>query len=72
MEGLLRLKAKSWMEPMDHQNIDEHLVTVSMANGDVTVIERAPINPVVYLEPPILWLSGSLGMVIIGNFKKKF
>ena len=63
-EGLLRLKAKSWMEPLDHQNIDEHLVTVTMASGETTLIERAPINPIVYLEPPVLWLSGSLGLVM--------
>ena len=48
---------------MDHQNIDEHLVTVAMANGDATLIERAPINPIVYLEPPVLWLFGALGLV---------
>ena len=60
-EGLLRLKAKSWMDPMDHQDISAHLVTVSMAVGDSFVIERAPINPIVYLEPPLLWLSGPLG-----------
>ena len=48
---------------MDHQGIDEHLVTVAMINGENTIIERAPINPIVYLEPPVLWLSGSLGMV---------
>ena len=48
---------------MDHQDISEHLVMVAMTNGDDMVIERAPINPIVYLEPPILWLSGPLGMV---------
>ena len=48
---------------MDHQSIDEHLVTVAMVDGDTTIIERAPINPIVYLEPPALWLSGSLGVV---------
>ena len=65
----MRLKAKSWMEPMDHQDISEHLVTVAMTNGDDMVIERAPINPIVYLEPPILWLSGPLGMVHVLYFR---
>ena len=49
---------------MDHQSIDEHLVTVAMVTGETTVIERAPINPIVYLEPPVLWLSGSLGPIL--------
>ena len=59
--GLLRLKAKSWMDPMDHQDISAHLVTTAMVNGEHITIERAPINPVVYLEPPTVWLSGPLG-----------
>ena len=49
------------MEPRDHQDISEHLVTVSMTSGDQILIERAPINPIVYLEPPTVWLSGPLG-----------
>ena len=61
-EGLLRLKARSWMEPLDGQDISSHLVTVSMILGDTNLIERAPINPIVYLEPPTLWLSGSAGI----------
>ena len=60
-EGLLRLKAKSWMDPLDHQDISEHLVTIALETGDTHVIERSPINPIVYLEPPQLWLSGALG-----------
>ena len=57
----MRLKAKSWMEPMDHQDISAHLVTVAMTTGETVMVERAPINPIVYLEPPLLWLSGPLG-----------
>ena len=56
---------------MDHQDISEHLVTMAMKNGDDVIIERAPINPIVYLEPPLLWLSGPLGTrltIIMVNF----
>ena len=60
-DGLLRLKAKSWLEPMDGQDVSAHLVTVSMQLGDTHLIERAPINPIVYIEPPTLWLSGATG-----------
>ena len=42
-------------------SISNHLVTVAIAVGHAEIVERAPINPVVYLEPPSLWLSGSLG-----------
>ena len=49
------------MEPRDHQDISEHFVTVALTSGENIVIERAPINPIVYLEPPTIWLSGPLG-----------
>ena len=61
-ESLLRLKAKSWMEPLDGQDISSHLVSVSMLLGDTNLIERAPINPIVYVSPPTLWLSGATGI----------
>ena len=41
--------------------IADHLVTVAIAVGQAEIVERVPINPVVYLEPPSLWLSGPLG-----------
>ena len=50
---------------MDGQTIDNHLITVAFELGEAIVIERAPINPIVYLEPPTLWLSGPLGIVIL-------
>ena len=50
---------------MDHQDISAHLVTTAMVNGENITIERAPINPVVYLEPPTIWLSGPLGLMAI-------
>jgi hypothetical protein len=53
------------MDPMDHQDISAHLVTTAMVNGENITIERAPINPVVYLEPPTIWLSGPLGLMAI-------
>ena len=57
---------------MDHQDISEHLVTVAMNNGDDVIIERAPINPIVYLEPPLLWLSGPLGTWLTINMVRIF
>ena len=48
---------------MDGQTINEHLITVAMELGETVIIERAPINPIVYLQPPTTWLSGTLGMI---------
>ena len=60
-EGLLRLKAKLWMQPMDGRDISDHLVTVAFDFNGKLLLERVPINPAVYIMPPTLWLSGPLG-----------
>ena len=61
VEGLNRLRAKSWLEPLDGRSIDEHLITVAFEVGNTEVVERVPINPIVYVSPPTLWLSGPAG-----------
>ena len=66
-EGLLRLRAKSWMEPLDGQDISAHFVTIAFELDGQMLVERVPINPSMYLMPPTLWLSGSLGMTL--NFR---
>ena len=33
-ESLLRLRAKSWFDPMDGSSIGDHMVTVSMVLND--------------------------------------
>ena len=40
--------------------ISSHLVTVAIELNQAEIVERVPINPIVYVEPPSLWLSGPM------------
>ena len=63
-EALLRLREKSWFEPMDNQTIGDHMVTMVFQIGDGQIVVFVPLMPIVYLLPPTVWISGALGLCI--------
>ena len=48
---------------MDGRPLGDHMVSLVAKIAEAEVAVSGPLNPIVYLLPPTLWLSGHLGLV---------